>query len=67
MDTELAELQTRLTFQEDAIDKLSRSLVRQQQQLDRQRRQIGLLQQQIQDLMGPHGLNPVDEKPPPHY
>ena len=67
MDNELVELQTRMAFQEDAIDKLSRSLVRQQLQLDQQKRQMNLLLQQIQALMSPQVDDAAHDKPPPHY
>lgn len=67
MDNELIELQTRLAFQEDAIDQLNRSLMRQQQQLDRQKLHIELLQQQVQALMAPAAGGTGKNEAPPHY
>ena len=67
MDNELIELQTRLAFQEDAIEKLNHSLVRQQQQLDRQKQHIGLLQQQVRALIAATSDATGDDETPPHY
>jgi SlyX protein len=67
LDKQIVELQTRLAFQEDAIDQLNHSLSRQQRQLDDQRQQIDLLQQRIRSLLAPDVADAADELPPPHY
>lgn len=66
MENELIELQTRLAFQEQAIEQMHQSLLLQQQKLARQQQQISLLQQQVEALMS---APPVDtgSEPPPHY
>jgi len=62
----LIDLETRIAFQEDAIQDLSDVLYRQQQQLDRLEQMCNLILQRLQDLPAGSGGNGGDERPP-HY
>lgn len=62
----LIDLETRVAFQEDAIQELSDVVYRQQQQLDRLEKINALMLQRLQDLPEGNPGSVVDEKPP-HY
>ncbi|MBV0933474.1 SlyX family protein [Marinobacterium weihaiense] len=64
--TRLAELESRIAFQEDAIDKLSDVVARQEMDLERLTRMIKLLNAQLREL-GPDGEAPAANEVPPHY
>lgn len=71
---QIAQLQTQLAFQEDAIGGLDRALALQQQELLVLRRQIALLHERQRDALsdahgdahGDAGTQSLHEKPP-HY
>ena len=67
---QIAQMQTQLAFQEDAIGSLDQALAKQQQEMLLLRRQLELLHERQRDAYaGPHGdapAPPADEKPP-HY
>lgn len=63
----LIDLQSRLAFQEEAIEALNQAVNRQQQLLDKQTEQIKHLQQLMAELKpSPTAQTGFDEKPP-HY
>jgi len=62
----IVDLETRIAFQEDAIHELSRTVVRQGNDIEALRREIETLRGQIRDLASA-GLAAADEPPPPHY
>ncbi len=65
-DRRLLELETRVAFQEDTIQKLDDALASQQQQIMDLERQIQLLGMQIKEIEAvPAPAGP--EAPPPHY
>ncbi len=66
MEQQLIELQTRLAFQEDAIQALTSTVARQQLELHELRLDLAELQQQVRTL-SPTQAASVEEKPPPHY
>lgn len=70
VDRQLAELETRVAFQDQAIESLNRALADQQQQLLRQQRLIDAMAQRLRELASQAevgaGEPPQDERPP-HY
>lgn len=66
MESRLRELEAKLSFAEDHIDTLNRTVYRQQEQLDQLQRQLRLLHQQIQALQQDEESDPRREIPP-HY
>jgi SlyX protein len=65
--TRIESLEIRLMHQEACLDEITRTLLRQEQQLNRQLKTIETLQGQLQTLTDAGGLPPGDEPPPPHY
>ena len=62
----LAELESRIAFQEDAIDKLSEVVARQEIDLEKLTRMVKILHDQLRELGDGDdaaGANPL----PPHY
>jgi SlyX protein len=66
MEEQLIELQTRLAFQDDAIQALTNTVTRQQGELHDLRLDIAELQHQIRALTPPQSVN-VGQDKPPHY
>lgn len=65
LESRIAELETRLAFQDDTIQTLNDVLVEQQRVVDRLQAQLGLLARRQDDLQG--RIEMEDEAPPPHY
>lgn len=67
MSNDLIELQTRIAFQEQALEEMNLIVTKQQDQLDRLLRELGLLKDQYDDLahQSPGGSSEQDK--PPHY
>lgn len=65
-EARIDELEAKLSFAEDLIDELNRTVFRQQEQLDRLQQQLVLLHQQLQTVMPEETRNLRDELPP-HY
>lgn len=69
MSTErLDDLEIKMAFQEDLVEALNLTVVRQQQQIDLLQEQLRYLNQQIRELRP--GLEPVSDPAaeiPPHY
>ena len=62
----LAELESRIAFQEDAIDKLSEVVARQEMDLEKLTRMVKILHGQLRELSGDDEGAAADV-PPPHY
>ena len=60
-------LETRLTHQEASLDEITRTLLRQEQLVNRQLQAIETLQGQLQTLTEAGVASAGDEPPPPHY
>ena len=63
----LEALETRLMHQEASLDEITRTLLRQEQLVNKQRQAIETLQGQFQSLADAGGIPPGEEPPPPHY
>ena len=66
MDEPLTDLQTRLAFQEDALDAMGRRLAAQQAEIDELRRRLERLAALVRDLT-PAAAEGDAGAPPPHY
>ena len=60
-------LESRLTYQEASLDEMIRTLLRQEQLVNKQLQAIETLQGQLQSLTDAGVASPGDEPPPPHY
>ena len=67
VEQRLADLETRLAFQDDTIQALNDELVAQQRVVDRLQAQLGLLARRQEELQSRVGGVDEDEAPPPHY
>ena len=61
----IEDLETKLTFQEDTIQKLNDVIVTCQIRVDEHDAMIRMLMEQVRTAE--HIINPEDEPPPPHY
>ncbi len=66
MESRLIALETKISFAEDLLDELNRTVFRQQQQIEQLQQQIRLLYQQMQ-AGGPAERRDPREEIPPHY
>ena len=67
MEERITELESRLAFQDDTIQKLNDVIVEQQQQIDQLSVQMSELKEQIQSLVPVLVADEAQETPPPHY
>ena len=64
----ITDLQARLAFQEDSIDSINLSVVRQQSNIDLLQREILRLKEMIEDMRATEGRGTdSDDELPPHY
>lgn len=62
------ELETRVAFQEELLDKLNDAVSRQELEIEKLTRIVKVLNQQLKTLrLDDAGTAPEDEPPPPHY
>ena len=69
-EARIDELEAKLSFAEDLIDELNRSVFRQQEQLDLLQQQIILLHQHLQSVaqsVTPNETRNLRDELPPHY
>ena len=66
MESRLNELETKISFAEDLLEALNRTVFRQQQQIDQLQQDVRALRQQIHDIT-PDQTARQDEDVPPHY
>ncbi|WP_263141153.1 SlyX family protein [Pseudomonas sp. RIT-PI-AD] len=66
LEERIADLESRLAFQDDTLQALNDVLVAQQRLVDRLQLQLAALAKRQEDLSGQIG-QPDDEAPPPHY
>lgn len=68
VDERFVRIETKLSFSEDLLDELNRTVFRQQQQIDRLNEVVRRMHAQLSDLRASGGSSgdPIDEVPP-HY
>lgn len=67
MEHRLVELETKLAFQEDTIQKLNDVATLQQKQIDRLSRELEEIKSHLREIMPSLVSSEKEEKPPPHY
>lgn len=60
-------LETRIAFQEDALEQLSSELAQQQRLIEKMRQQMDLMIQKLRESAGSPVASQSEETPPPHY
>lgn len=66
MESRLNEVEVKLSFAEDLLETLNRTVYRQQQQIDRLQREVRELREQLMAAAPPEGRS-LREEIPPHY
>jgi len=66
-EARIAELEMRLSFQENAIQTMSDEMARQQQQLELLTQEVKRLNKALESALSGPSANQADEPPPPHY
>lgn len=66
LEARVADLESRLAFQDDALQTLSDVVYSQERVIERLRLQMQALIKRLEDLQGQVGV-PDDDVPPPHY
>ena len=66
MEARITELEIKISYAEDLVDELNRTVFRQQQQIDTLAREINSLRQQMQSA-APQQANSLLDELPPHY
>lgn len=66
MQDRVTELEVKLSFAEDLLDELNRTVFRQQQQIEQLHQEIRVLRQQMQANVPSAGWS-LREEIPPHY
>ena len=67
MEQRLAELETRVMFQEQTIQELNEVVTRQQTQIDRLEKELENFKAHLSSLAPSLVIPAEEEKPPPHY
>ena len=66
MESRIAELEAKLSFSEDLLDTLNRTVYQQQQQIDQLQRELRALREHVLSAQPAESRNLRDELPP-HY
>jgi SlyX protein len=66
MESRLAEIEAKLSFSDELLEALNRTVYRQQQQIDQLQRELRALREQVQSASPGEPRNLRDETPP-HY
>ena len=67
MENKIINLESKLAFQDEAINELNEVITDQQQQLNQLREEIRLLNLRIVSVAESSGTSEEKEPPPPHY
>lgn len=67
MESRLTELEIKISYTEDLVDELNRTIYRQQQQIDLLITQIRALREQVQTVQPDGHQHSLRDEIPPHY
>lgn len=68
LQSQLYELESRLAFQDDALQQLNNELLEHQRRIEKLQRQVLMLAEKLTQGAGDSGiLRAHEEPPPPHY
>lgn len=67
IETDIEQLQMKVSFQEDSIEELNKALIQQQKQLEDLQFRISHLVSKVTSLETPNRITDEIEPPPPHY
>ena len=66
IEARLAEIEAKLTFSEDLLEEMNRTVYRQQQQIERLQQELRALRETMESAAPAEPVRPADEIPP-HY
>ncbi|MBK9607039.1 MAG: SlyX family protein [Betaproteobacteria bacterium] len=66
IESRLAEIEAKLTFSEDLLEEMNRTVYRQQQQIERLQQELRALRETMESAAPAEPVRPADEVPP-HY
>lgn len=67
MESRFAEIETKLSFSEELLEALNRTVYRQQQQIDQLQQELLALREQVRTALPAESRNLRDETPPHYY
>lgn len=67
MEQRLAELEMKLTFQDNLLEELNQALVEQQFIIDKMQLQLRYMAEKLKDMQPSNVASRTEETPPPHY
>ncbi|HDR1021745.1 TPA: SlyX family protein [Pasteurella multocida] len=67
LEQRIAELEMKVTFQENLLDELNQSLIEQQFMMDKMQIQLRYLVNKLKDMQPSNIASQAEETPPPHY
>lgn len=67
LEQRIAELEMKVTFQENLLDELNQSLIGQQFMMDKMQIQLRYLVNKLKDIQPSNIASQAEETPPPHY
>lgn len=67
LEERIAELEMKITFQDNLLEELNHALVQQQFVIDRMQVQLRHVATKLQDMQPSNIASQVEETPPPHY
>lgn len=67
MEQRLAELEMKLTFQDNLLEELNQALVEQQFIIDKMQLQLRYVAEKLKDMQPSNVASRSEETPPPHY
>lgn len=67
LEQRMDDLETRLSFQDDAMNTMSEELIQQQRIIERLQAQVAALIKRQEELVSQVGQGGVEDTPPPHY
>ncbi len=66
MEARMIEIEIKLSYAEDTLEALNRTVFRQQEQIDQLQQLVIRLSNQLQDMVPQEAREPAEERPP-HY
>lgn len=66
-EARLIELETKISFDEDIIEKLSDEIAKQQLEIENLKQIVRFMQGKLKDVVDSNVALPSEETPPPHY
>ncbi|OOF58623.1 SlyX family protein [Rodentibacter myodis] len=67
LENRIAELETKVAFQEQLLEELNQALVQQQFDMDKMQMQLRYIAGKLKDFQPSNIASQAEETPPPHY